>query len=81
MVEESSAAPGKDPRAAMAENVSRMYQYIYGNWFTMITCVYAELDIAQLLKAKPRTTSELAAVTETDPGTLGRFLSCAGALG
>ncbi len=47
----------------------------------MIACVYAELDIAGLLKAEPRSAAELAALTQTDPGKLDRFLSCAGALG
>lgn len=82
MNEMSRAAPDiESRRAMMAKNVSQMYQYIYGNWFTMITYVYAELDIAGLLREAPRSVAELANLTQTEPRALERFLRCAGALG
>jgi hypothetical protein len=81
MTNQSSAAPVKDLRAETAKNVRQMYQYIYGNWFTMITYVYAELDIARLLRETPRSAAELASLTQTDTRALARFLRCAGALG
>jgi hypothetical protein len=62
-------------------NVTTMYQFIYGNWFTMITYTYAELDIARLLRESPRTVVELADATRTNAKSLERFLRCAGALG
>jgi len=58
-----------------------MYQYVYGNWFTMIAYAYAELDVAGILKLAPHTVDELAGHTRTNPRAMGRFLSCAGALG
>ena len=55
----------------------RLYRYIYGNWFTMITRTYAELNIATLLSDCPRTVSELATKTQTHPETLAIFLRAA----
>lgn len=81
MTEASNLKPDNESRAAMEKNVRQMYQYIYGNWFTMLTYVYAELDIADLLRGKPRTAAELADITQTDLRALERFLRCAGALG
>lgn len=74
------AAAGDAGAGARAE-VMRMYQFIYGNWLTMITYVYAELDVARLLRESPKTVAELADATRTDPRSLARFLRCAGALG
>jgi SAM-dependent methyltransferase len=62
-------------------HVMKMYQFIYGNWFTMITYVYAELDIAHLLHVAPRSIAELADLTRTDAKALTRFLRCAGVMG
>lgn len=81
MIEAGNAAPGRDSRAAAEKNVMQMYQYIYGNWFTMLAYVYAELDIAGLLRETPRSATELAVITQTDARALDRFLRCAGALG
>jgi hypothetical protein len=68
---------GEDAQA----NVMKMYQFIYGNWFTMITYVYAELDVARLLRVAPRSIAELADLTRTDAKALTRFLRCAGVMG
>ncbi len=65
----------------MNANLQQMYHYIYGNWFTMICHVYAELDIAGLLQENSKTSDQLAEQSKTDPGALQRFLRCAGALG
>jgi SAM-dependent methyltransferase len=78
---EGGAATNGGSGADVKANVMRMYQFIYGNWFTMVTCVYAELDIARLLRESPRTIEQLAGATRTNPKALERFLRCAGALG
>src|SRR5216684_2442758 len=79
---EAGAVTGNGSRQReVAANVRQMYQYIYGNWFTMIAYVYAELDFAQLLREEPRSFAELATLTQTNPRALDRFLRCAGALG
>lgn len=70
-----------DDGAGSRADVMKMYQFIYGNWFTMITYVYAELDIASLLRAAPRSVAELAALTQTDEKALARLLRCAGVMG
>jgi|LGVF01.1.fsa_nt_gb hypothetical protein len=62
-------------------NTEKMYQYVYGNWHTMIAYAYAELGIADLLQESPRTVEEIAALTDTDVVALERVLLCAAALG
>jgi SAM-dependent methyltransferase len=74
-------ADAGDGGAGARAGVMRMYQFIYGNWLTMITYVYAELDLARLLRESPKTVAELADATRTNPRALARFLRCAGALG
>lgn len=65
----------------MEVELKTMYQYIYGNWQTMIAFVYAELGIADLIKQEPKTVNELAELTATDPRALNRVLRCAAVLG
>ena len=52
----------------------KLYRYIYGNWFTMITRTYAQLDIATLLSETALTSTELADKTQTDHAALKIFL-------
>jgi SAM-dependent methyltransferase len=71
----------KATKEEIKANIMQMYQYIYGNWITMITYVYAELDIAHLLHESPKLIEEIAALTQTEVSALERLLRCAGALG
>lgn len=65
----------------MTREIKTIYQYIYGNWYTMITYVYAELAIADHLHRSPKTVQELARLTGTVSEALHRVLRCATALG
>lgn len=63
------------------EHVLRMFKLIYGNWQTCVTYAFAELAIADLLHPEPRTTTQLAEATGTEPRALRRFLRCAATIG
>lgn len=54
-----------------------LFRYIYGNWFTMVVFVYAELGIADHIEAGAVTTDALATKTGSDLQALARVLDCA----
>lgn len=54
-----------------------LFRYIYGNWFTMVVFVYAELGIADHIEAGAVTTDLLATKTDSDLQALARVLDCA----
>lgn len=58
-----------------------LFQYIYGNWATMVTFVYAELGIADHIKSGAVRADDLAVATGTEVQALTRVLDCARVLG
>ncbi|HJL52512.1 MAG TPA: methyltransferase [Arenicellales bacterium] len=54
-----------------------LFRYIYGNWFTMVVFVYAELGIADYIRDGAVTTDTLARKTDSDLQALARVLDCA----
>jgi len=54
-----------------------LFRYIYGNWFTMVVFVYAELALADHIAAGAVTYDALARETDSDLQALTRVLDCA----
>lgn len=61
----------------LQEHLSVVNRLIYGNWASQVTCVFAELGIADMLSSEPQDINYLAGTAKVKKDYLKRFLRCA----